>query len=95
MTNFASLLMLPQSFTIIPVIGAGIAGLVSGFLIKSGVLASQKKRILNLENEMLKNHARILQLEKKNTKLKENVAYQQEKSPVATSPAQKVKLMAS
>ncbi|MEO7209459.1 MAG: hypothetical protein ABIY35_00825 [Chitinophagaceae bacterium] len=72
MTNFASLLILPQSFTIVSVVGAGLAGIISGVFIKYRILAKQRKRILDLEDEMLKNHARILKLEKKNTQLKED-----------------------
>ncbi len=94
MTNVANLLMLPQSFTIISVVGAGIAGIISGVLIKSRVLAKQRKRILDLEDEMLKNHARILKLEKRNTMLKEDLKNEQPQNIHEVS-SQKVKLLAS
>ena len=72
MTNFATLLMLPQSFTIVLVAGAAISGILTGVFIKAQILRKQRKRILDLEDEMLKNHAHILKLEKKNTQLKED-----------------------
>ncbi len=73
MMNMTTMLILPQSFTILSVAGAGIAGLCMGALIKTGVVAKQKKRMLHLEDEMLKNHARILKLEKSNAALKEDL----------------------
>ncbi len=36
-----------------------------GFLIKSAIVFTQRKRILRLEDEMLSNHARILSLERR------------------------------
>ncbi|MEO8117448.1 MAG: hypothetical protein ABI653_07340 [Bacteroidota bacterium] len=94
MTNVANLLMLPQSFTIVSVVGAGIAGIISGVFVKSRVLAKQRKRILALEDEMLKNHARILKLEKRNTMLKEDMKIEQGPK-IQDVSSQKVKLMAS
>lgn len=91
MTNFASLLLLPQSFTIISVAGAGIAGFVIGIFIKYKIIAKQRKRILTLEDEMLSNHARILKLEKKNTLLKDDLSIKKDQQ----GNTQKVKLMAS
>ncbi len=94
MTNFASLLMLPQSFTIVSVAGAAISGILTGVFIKASILRKQRKRILNLEDEMLKNHARILKLEKKNTKLKDDLTHEQTQN-IREVPTPKVKLMAS
>jgi hypothetical protein len=42
-----------------------------GFFLKAGLLRKYKKRILSLEDEMLVNHARILELEKQAVELKE------------------------
>jgi len=42
----------------------GIGGFALGFLIKSAAIAKHKKRIITLEDEMLNNHSRILDLEK-------------------------------
>ena len=49
---------------------AGFAGLVLGYLIRTGVTQKHKKRVLQVENEMLSNHSRILELEKEITDLK-------------------------
>jgi len=46
---------------------AAIISFGLGLLIKNGVIAKQRKRILQLEDEMLANHAKILSLEKKIT----------------------------
>ncbi len=45
--------------------GVAIGAFALGFLFKRATIAKQRKRILNLEDEMLSNHARILDLEKK------------------------------
>ncbi|MEP6844406.1 MAG: hypothetical protein ABI861_00310 [Panacibacter sp.] len=51
-----------------------VLGLLLGFLIKSGILSKHKKRIITLEDEMLANHSRILDLEKKLAELREENA---------------------
>lgn len=94
MTNTITFLILPQSFTILSVTGVGIAGICVGALIKTGILAKQKKRMLQLEDEMLKNHARILKLEKNNAALKEDLKKAQKATGV-NAAAVEVKLMAS
>lgn len=50
---------------------AGVCGFVIGFFFKSSIVSKHKKRILTLEDEMLLNHSRILDLEKKLADLKE------------------------
>ena len=42
-----------------------IIAFILGSLVKKGIVAKQRKRILELEDEMLANHANILTLEKK------------------------------
>lgn len=44
--------------------GTAIVSFGLGLMIKTGVIARQRKRILKLEDEMLANHAKILSLEK-------------------------------
>ena len=56
MVNF---LTLPAEISI------AVASFALGFLLKRAKIAKQRKRILNLEDEMLSNHSRILELEKK------------------------------
>lgn len=50
--------------------GLAIICFALGFLFKSGVILKQRKKILNLENEMISNHAQILSLEKKLAEVK-------------------------
>ena len=54
---------------IINILVAMVAGAFVGFIFKAALLKKYKKRVLQLENEMLGNHARILALEKKNADL--------------------------
>ena len=57
---------LTQLFLSWPVdLGIAVASFGLGMLIKKGIIAKQRKRILSLEDEMLSNHSRILALEKK------------------------------
>jgi len=61
------------------------------YLLKSGIIAKHKKRVMSLENEMLSNHARILNLEKENAQLRS------EKLVIKSTPmtSSKVELRAS
>ena len=70
MTELANLFPLSPAFSIVTVAAVAAAGFLIGYLFKSGVIAKHKKRVLNLENEMLSNHSRILNLEKQITELK-------------------------
>lgn len=57
---------LAQLFSSWPLdLGIAVAFFGLGMLVKRGVIAKQRKRILSLEDEMLANHSRILSLEKK------------------------------
>lgn len=74
MTDLANVFT-PSSSNLVFLVGlAGFGGLLLGFMIKYGVIAKYKKRILGLEDEMLANHARILQLEKQLAEIKEEKA---------------------
>jgi hypothetical protein len=70
---------------------AAFAGFILGYLLKSGIIAKHKKRVMSLENEMLSNHARILNLEKENAQLRS------EKLVIKSTPmtSSKVELRAS
>ncbi len=58
--------LLSVGFLSLPVeLGLTVGAFALGFLLKRAIIAKQRKRILSLENEMLSNHARILELEKK------------------------------
>jgi len=57
---------LSQLFLSWPIdLGIAVASFGLGMLVKRGMIAKQRKRILSLEDEMLSNHSRILALEKK------------------------------
>ncbi|HEX5155267.1 MAG TPA: hypothetical protein VFW07_27685 [Parafilimonas sp.] len=56
-------LLLVHSFTWITVVLTGVIAFILGFIIKSTIVYKQRKRILRLEDEMLSNHSRILELE--------------------------------
>lgn len=71
MTELANVFT-PSSSNLVFLVGvAGIGGFMIGFIIKYGIIAKYKKRVLNLEDEMLSNHSRILELEKNLALLKE------------------------
>lgn len=60
------MITLSQLFSSWPVdLGVALASFGLGLLVKRGIIAKQRKRILSLEDEMLANHSRILSLEKK------------------------------
>ena len=50
------------SFPLLLVIS--LVSLFIGYLIRSNAIRKYKNKVVSLENEMLKNHARILKLEK-------------------------------
>lgn len=52
-------------FSFFAVIGVAIVSFAMGLIFKTTLVKKQRKRILNLEDEMLANHSRILALEKK------------------------------
>lgn len=58
-------------------LGEVLTGLIIAFLagawIKWRIVASYRKRVLQLEDEMLDNHSRILDLEKKNAQLEQEI----------------------
>ena len=57
-----------------------LVSVILGFMIRSSQIRSMKKKIVELEKEMLSNHADILELEKSKTLLMQNV--QDSKIPV-------------
>jgi hypothetical protein len=61
----ANLIFIDSSYSWETTFGLAIVCLALGFIFKSGIIYKQRKRILNLEDEMISNHSRILSLEKK------------------------------
>lgn len=45
----------------------------TGFLVRSTQMKSKKKKVLELENEMLRNHAEILELQKEKSLLEQKL----------------------
>jgi len=70
MFQLANVFSLSPAYSILTVAIAGGIGFIIGFLLKSSVIAKHKRRVLNVENEMLSSHSRILELEKQVTELK-------------------------
>ena len=62
-----TILFINDSYSILTVIGVAIVSFGIGLVSKTAIIRKQRKRILQLEDEMLANHARILNLEKKIT----------------------------
>lgn len=61
----ANLIFIESSYSWEITFGLAIVSFALGIIFKSGVIYKQRKRILNLEDEMLANHSRILSLEKR------------------------------
>jgi len=83
MTQLADIISLSPAYSILTVAAAAVIGFVIGLLVKSGVVAKHKKRVLSVENEMLSSHSRILELEKQVTESKNEMAKLQDKNTSA------------
>ncbi len=60
-----NLIFIDNSYSWEITFGLAIVCFALGFIFKTGIIYKQRRRILNLEDEMISNHARILSLEKK------------------------------
>lgn len=90
MIRFATLLALPDSFSLLTVVVLSFGGLCFGALFRFALLSKSKRKIVRLEDEMLANHSRILSLEKKITELEhENKAL---KNDVDITPVREKKI---
>ena len=54
----------PSSISFIGLFGLLVVGLLTGYLFRAMQRNKSKKQLLKLEDEMLRNHAKILSLEK-------------------------------
>lgn len=72
MHNSSLLIFLLSSFSFSTLLVTGIGSFLLGLLFKQALLMKQKSKILNLEDEMLSNHSRILSLEKRLVELKKD-----------------------
>ena len=55
------------------VIGISVAAFLIGFLLRSSQLKKYRKRVAELESEMMANHAEILELQKERLQLEEKL----------------------
>jgi hypothetical protein len=70
MCELANIFYPSPLYTILYIALAFIIGFIAGYSLRSRIISQHRKRILNLEEEMLSNHSRILELEKEITDLK-------------------------
>lgn len=54
----------PISFSLIGLLGLLVAGILTGYMFRAMHRNKSKRHLLKLEDEMLRNHAKILSLEK-------------------------------
>jgi len=80
MSQLTNVFSLSPAYSILTVAIAGGIGFIIGLLLKSRVIEKHKKRVMNVENEMLLSHSRILELEKELTELKSENAKLQNKT---------------
>jgi hypothetical protein len=89
MCELANIFYPSPLYTILYVVLAFIIGFIAGYLLRSGIIVQHKKRILNLEEEMLSNHSRILELEKQITDLKNDKLIVNGKQPLTVKTGSK------
>lgn len=63
------MLAIEISFTLFPLLGILLAAFAVGFMFRSRQIKSYKRKVLDLEKEMLSNHAEILELQKERASL--------------------------
>ena len=61
--------LLKISIDLLPMVGIVLSACAAGFLVRGGQLRSFRRRIIELENEMVGNHAEILDLQKEKAQL--------------------------
>ena len=74
------MLVIELTLNVFVLTGIVIGSFLIGFLIKRSQIQSLKRKIVELENEMLNNHADILELQKNKALLEQNL--QASKIPV-------------
>lgn len=67
------MLAIALSLNLYLLVGIVSASFFTGFLFRSGQIRSLKKKIVELEKEMLTNHADILELQKQKALLEQNL----------------------
>ena len=74
-----SLLAIKVSVNVLVLLALCIAAFFTGYLIRSSFISGCKKRIAELEKEMLRDNARILELEKEKVDLMKSYASNKER----------------
>jgi len=74
------MIFLKISIDILPLIGYILVACAAGFLLRGGQLRSFRKKIIELEYEMVNNHAEILELQKDKAQILRQI--KESKSPV-------------
>ena len=82
------MLAIALSLNLYLLVGIVSGSLFAGFMFRSGQIRSFKKKIVELEKEMLINHADILELQKQKALLEQNI--QSSKIPVIPLKPEKV-----
>ena len=77
MNDLANIIIPTFSLYVVGIIA--VVCFIAGFFIRAGVTAKRQERIIELEDEMLSNHARILELEKKLSEVKQKENTEKEK----------------
>jgi cell division protein FtsL len=69
------MLAIQMNINVLVLVATIVAAAVAGYLLRSAQIASLKKKVINLENEMLSNHAEILELSKENAGLQQKIKH--------------------
>jgi hypothetical protein len=63
------MLAIEITFTLFPLLGMLLVAFAVGFMFRSAQIKSYRRKVLDLEKEMLSNHAEILELQKERASL--------------------------
>lgn len=63
------MLAIELTLSIYPLIGLTLGAFAAGFLLRGSQIRASKKKVIELENEMLNNHAEILELQRERAEL--------------------------
>jgi hypothetical protein len=67
------MLAIQMTINLFVLAGSLLAVFVLGFIFRSGQIGSLRRKIIELENEMLSNHSEILELQKENASLEQQM----------------------
>lgn len=67
------MLAIQMNINVLLLVALIVIAAVSGYLLRSAQISSLRKKVIGLENEMLSNHAEILDLSKENAILQQQI----------------------